>query len=104
MFTRSPRPAGSQRRLRWLTAALLVVWAAVSFGVSFFARTLNFMWGDWPFSFWVTAQGCVLVFLAITVVYAVVANRLDPASNVQDIFTDDERPLESREPRAKQDR
>jgi putative solute:sodium symporter small subunit len=78
MFTRSPRPAGSQRRLRWLTAALLVVWAAASFGVSFFARTLNFMWGDWPFSFWVTAQGCVLVFLAITVLYAVVANRLDP--------------------------
>jgi putative solute:sodium symporter small subunit len=104
MFTRSPRPAESQRRLRWLTAALLVVWAAASFGVSFFARTLNFIWGDWPFSFWVTAQGCVLVFLAITVVYAVVANRLDPASNVQDIFRDDERPPESREPPAKRDR
>ena len=104
MFTRSPRPAGSQRRLRWLTAALLVVWAAASFGVSFFARPLNFIWGDWPFSFWVTAQGCVLVFLAITVLYAVVANRLDPASNVQDIFRDDERPPESREPPAKRDR
>ena len=104
MFTRSPRPAESQRRLRWLTAALLVVWAAASFGVSFFARTLNFIWGDWPFSFWVTAQGCVLVFLAITVVYAVVANRLDPASNVQDIFRDDERPPESREPPARRDR
>jgi len=104
MFTRSPRPAESQRRLRWLTAALLVVWAAASFGVSFFARTLNFIWGDWPFSFWVTAQGCVLVFLAITVVYAVVANRLDPASNVQVIFRDDERPPESREPPAKRDR
>ena len=104
MFTHSPRPAESQRRLRWLTAALLVVWAAASFGVSFFARTLNFIWGDWPFSFWVTAQGCVLVFLAITVVYAVVANRLDPASNVQDIFRDDERPPESREPPAKRDR
>ncbi len=104
MFTRSPRPAGSQRRLRWLTAALLVIWAAASFGVSFFARDLSFMWGDWPFSFWVTAQGCVLVFLAITIVYAVVANRLDPASNDQDIFMDDERPPESREPHAKQDR
>ena len=104
MFTRSPRPAGSQRRLRWLTAALLVIWAAASFGVSFFARNLNFMWGDWPFSFWVTAQGCVLVFLAITIVYAVVANRLDPASNDQDIFMDDERPPESREPHAKRDR
>jgi uncharacterized membrane protein len=46
----------------------------------------------------------VLVFLAITVVYAVVANRLDPASNVQDIFRDDERPPESREPPAKRDR
>lgn len=81
-----------------------MIWAAASFGVSFFARNLNFMWGDWPFSFWVTAQGCVLVFLAITIVYAVVANRLDPASNDQDIFMDDERPPESREPHAKRDR
>ena len=104
MFTRSPRPAGSQRRLRWLTASLLVVWAAASFGVSFFARALNFMWGDWPFSFWFVAQGSVLVFLAITIVYAVVANRLDPASKAQDIFMNDEPPPESPEPHAKRDR
>jgi putative solute:sodium symporter small subunit len=31
-----------------------------------------------------TAQGSVLVFLAITVIYAVVANRLDGPSNQQD--------------------
>ncbi len=62
------------------------------------------MWGDWPFSFWLVAQGSVLVFLAITVIYAVVANRLDPASNEQDIFIDDESPPESPEPHAKRDR
>ena len=37
-----------------------------------------------------TAQGSVLVFLAITVVYAVLANRWDPASNEQDLDPDSE--------------
>ena len=90
MFTRSSQDEGAPRRLRWLTAALLLLWAAVSFGVSYWARELSFMWGDWPFSFWMTAQGSVLVFLMITVVYAVLANRWDPASNRQDLDEDSE--------------
>lgn len=90
MFTRSSHDAGSPRGLRWLTAALLLLWAAASFGVIYWARELSFMWGDWPFSFWMTAQGSVLVFLAITVIYAALANRWDPASNVQDLDKDSE--------------
>lgn len=103
MFTHSLQRSGPQRPLRWLAAGLLVIWAAATFGVTYFARELSFMWGPWPFSFWLTAQGCVLVFLAITVIYATVANRLDTASNVQDVFTDDERPPESGEPHASPD-
>jgi len=29
----------------------------------------------WPFNFWFAAQGAVLVFLGIVVVYAIVKNR-----------------------------
>lgn len=75
---------GSRRLLPWLTGVLLLLWAAASFGVVYGARELSFVWGDWPFSFWMTAQGSVLVFLAITVIYAAVANRLDGPSNLQD--------------------
>jgi putative solute:sodium symporter small subunit len=84
MFTRSSQHSSAHRPLQWLTAALLALWAAASFGVVYGARELSFLWGDWPFSFWMTAQGSVLVFLAITVIYAVVANRLDGPSNQQD--------------------
>ena len=90
MFTRSNQVAGTPRSLTGLTAALLLLWAAVSFGVMYWARELSFVWGSWPFSFWMAAQGSVLVFLAITVVYAVVANRLDRASNRQDLEPDSE--------------
>ncbi len=84
MFTHSSQHTSSHRLMRWLTAALLGGWAAASFGVVYWARELSFLWGKWPFSFWMTAQGSVLVFLAITVIYAFVANRLDGPSNQQD--------------------
>ena len=88
MFTPSSDATKTPCQLRWLTTALLMVWAAASFGVVYWARELSFVWGNWPFSFWMTAQGSVLVFLAITVVYASVANRLDAPSNQQDFDLD----------------
>jgi putative solute:sodium symporter small subunit len=100
MFTRTARSSPRFRALRWLTAVLLLVWAVASFGVSYFARALSFVWGDWPFSFWFAAQGCVLVFLGITVVYAVLANRWDSESNRQDLMSG-ESPPESAAPPAK---
>jgi putative solute:sodium symporter small subunit len=84
MFTHANQNSSARRLLQWLTAVLLLLWATASFGVVYWARDLSFLWGDWPFSFWMTAQGSVLVFLAITVVYAFVANRLDDPSNMQD--------------------
>ena len=58
-----------------LRVVLLVVWAVASFGVSWFARDLGQVIGGWPFNFWFAAQGGVLVFLTIVIVYAVVKNR-----------------------------
>lgn len=57
-----------------LRVVLLVVWAVASFGVSWFARDLQHLVAGWPFNFWFAAQGAVLVFLAIVVVYAIMKN------------------------------
>jgi len=69
-------------RVLALKAGLLLVWAVASFGVCFFARDLQFLVGPWPFGFWMAAQGAVLVFIVIIVVYAVVMRRLSPDDNL----------------------
>ena len=53
-----------------LHAALLTLWFAVSFGVVFFARDLQMVVAGWPVSFWFAAQGSVLIFIAIVIVFA----------------------------------
>lgn len=60
-----------------LTTGLLLLWFLVSFGITFFARDLSFSFFGWPFSYWVGAQGAILVFLGIVAVYARVMDRLD---------------------------
>lgn len=67
-----------------ITLALLSVWFAVTFGVSFFARELDFTFFGWPFSFWMAAQGSLLIYCLIITVYAVVMGRLDDALEKQD--------------------
>lgn len=69
-------------RLRWrqsqrITAALLAVWFAVTFGVAYFARALSGIVFGWPFSFWVAAQGALVVFLLLVCLYARWMARLD---------------------------
>lgn len=60
-----------------LTAVLMVVGFVVTFVVAFFARELNFNFFGWPFSFWMAAQGALLVYLALVWFYARYMNRLD---------------------------
>ena len=67
-----------RRNLR-ITAVLLCVWFLVTFVAAFFARELDFAFFGWPFSFWVAAQGALLVYLALIGVYAWLMNRLDDA-------------------------
>ncbi|MDP3653674.1 MAG: VC_2705 family sodium/solute symporter [Rhodoferax sp.] len=62
-----------------LHAGLLVLWFAVSFGAVFFARDLQVVVAGWPLGFWLSAQGAVLVFIAIVVVFAWVSNRREPS-------------------------
>jgi putative solute:sodium symporter small subunit len=75
-------PLADARRAHWRvlrlwTLALLVVWALVTFGVAWHARELDFRFFGWPFSFWVAAQGSLLVYLALVGFYAWVSRRLE---------------------------
>ncbi len=72
------------RKTLKLTAALLLVWFVVSFVVSYFARELDFSFLGWPFSFWMAAQGSLLVYGLIIAGYAWAMNRLDRAHGVQE--------------------
>ena len=65
------------RRTLCLTGALLLVWFLVGFVVTWFARDLDFAFFGWPFSFWVAAQGGIIVFVVLLVVYARRMARLD---------------------------
>ncbi len=67
------------RKVRRLTWACLAIWAGVTLVPIYGARRLNFeLWG-WPFNFWMAAQGCVLVYLALVVFFAWQVNRWEAA-------------------------
>jgi putative solute:sodium symporter small subunit len=65
-----------RRNLR-VTGVLLVIWFLVTFVLAYFARSLTFNFFGWPFSFYMAAQGSLLIYLAIVVYYARYMNRLD---------------------------
>ncbi|MBT9491628.1 MAG: DUF4212 domain-containing protein [Paucibacter sp.] len=67
------------RRSRRLSFGLLLIWAVVTFGGTFFARELNFSFFGWPFSFWLAAQGAVLLYCALIAYYAYAMRKLDKA-------------------------
>lgn len=64
----------------WLKAILLTVWVVFSFGVCFFARDLQAWAKDWQLGYWMAAQGAVLMFMVIAVVYCVVMDRFERAA------------------------
>ncbi len=65
-----------------LTSVLLAIWFVVTFVVAYNARELSFSFFGWPFSFWVAAQGGLLVYMGIIWCYARTMNRLDQEHNV----------------------
>lgn len=65
-----------RRNLR-ITGILLAIWFFVTFVIGYFARDLDFKFFGWPFSFWVAAQGALIVYVLIIAFYARTMNRLD---------------------------
>ena len=65
------------RKTLWVTLVLLIVWFLTSFGVVYFARFLDFSFFGWPFSFWMGAQGSLLIYCLMVGFYAWYMNKLD---------------------------
>ena len=60
-----------------INAFLLSIWFFVTFVLIYFARDLDFKFFGWPFSFWVAAQGALVVYCVIIWYYAHYMNKLD---------------------------
>jgi putative solute:sodium symporter small subunit len=54
-----------------------LIWALATFGIGYFARELDFRLFGWPFSFWMGAQGALIVYVALVAWYARAMNQLD---------------------------
>ena len=65
----SPAREEHAPRVLALKAGLLAVWATATFVTCFFARDLQFALGDWPFGYWLAAQGLLLLFIAMPLKY-----------------------------------
>jgi putative solute:sodium symporter small subunit len=72
-----------QANLR-ITSILLLIWFVVTFVVSYFARDLNFTFFGWPFSFWMGAQGSLVVYCLIIWFYSNYMNKLDVLHGVSE--------------------
>jgi putative solute:sodium symporter small subunit len=70
-----------QKNLR-ITGILLFIWFVVTFVIGFYARELSFSFFGWPFSFWVGAQGALVVYCVIIAFYAYYMNKLDQEHGV----------------------
>jgi putative solute:sodium symporter small subunit len=75
--TLAQRAARHWRMNLRLTGVLLAAWFAVTFGVTYFGRSLEGLFFGWPFSFWMAAQGALIVYVVLVCVYSIAMNRID---------------------------
>jgi len=71
-----------------ITALLVGIWFVVTFVVGFYARDLNFNFFGWPFSFWVGAQGALVIYVLIIAYYAHYMNNLDKEYDCAEVEED----------------
>ena len=70
-----------------LMAALLTVWALVSFGagILFVEPLNNITFIGFPLGFWFAQQGSIITFLALVAIYVWRMDRLDKQHGVEEI-------------------
>lgn len=73
-------PTPLQSKVRRLTLACLCVWLGATLMPALVARHPGWQLWGWPLDFWMAAQGCVLVYLALVAYYAWQVNRWEAAS------------------------
>lgn len=72
------------RKTSRLTLMLLIVWIAVTFGVTWFARDLNtYTLLGFPLGFYMEAQGALLIYLAIIWFYNRKMRQLDAEYDIE---------------------
>ena len=79
MTSPATRTSSYWRKTLQLSAALLALWLVVTLGVGLFGQSLSFNFFGWPFGFWITSQGALIVFCLIVWIYAWAMDRLDRA-------------------------
>jgi putative solute:sodium symporter small subunit len=67
-----------------ITGILLVIWFVATFVVSYYARELSFNFFGWPFSFWMGAQGALVIYVVIIGYYAWYMGKLDIEHDVHE--------------------
>jgi putative solute:sodium symporter small subunit len=72
------------RKTLRITAILLAIWFVVTFVVSYYARELSFNFFGWPFSFWMGAQGALVIYILIIGFYAWYMGKLDVEYGVEE--------------------
>lgn len=71
------------RKTLGLTAGLLLLWLAVTFGPTYYARELDrLVFFGFPLGFYMAAQGALLVYLLIVGLYALVMDRIEARCGV----------------------
>lgn len=69
-----------------IVAILLAVWFVVTYVQAWFARGLNeISFFGWPFSFYMSAQGALIIYLVIIWVYWHYMNKLDKEYGVAEV-------------------
>jgi putative solute:sodium symporter small subunit len=73
------------RRTLNLTIVLLAIWFVVTFVMAFFARPLaEIVIFGWPLSFYMAAQGSLIVYVVIIRIYAMKMRKLDVEYGVEE--------------------
>lgn len=67
-----------------LTLTLLAIWFAATFVLGYFARELTFNFFGWPFSFYMGAQGSLIIYVVLIWYYARRMRRLDKEYGVEE--------------------
>ena len=65
-----------------ITAILMVIWFVATFVMGYYARDLSFDFFGWPFSFYMAAQGSLIIYVLIIWYYARYMNNLDQEHGV----------------------
>ncbi|MBI2235512.1 MAG: DUF4212 domain-containing protein [Magnetospirillum sp.] len=67
-----------------ITGVLLAIWFFVTFVIGWYARELSFNFFGWPFSFYMGAQGSLVIYVWIIWYYARYMNKLDMEYGVEE--------------------